>query len=97
MIRQLLKQRRQRQISDKLAAIEELLKHLEESDDSLYSGYSVIELIQRVEAAKSKLQSDDLTASRDLWPLLVPTGPLQETAIDNGWADQFLIIANRLD
>ncbi|MBT8096749.1 MAG: hypothetical protein HKN35_06215 [Woeseia sp.] len=96
MIRKWLKQRRDRGITEKLEAIDDLLKLLAKSTDSSYSGLSVAELVERVESTRKKLKGGDSKANKALWSLFVPTGPLQETAIDNGWGDEFLIIASKL-
>ena len=96
MIRQWLKRRRDREIAEKLEAINELLRLLTNSSDSSYSGLPIADLVETVETTKRKLLDGDSRATEALWSLFVPTGPLQETAIDNGWGDEFLIIANKL-
>lgn len=96
MIRRWLKQRRDREIAEKLEAIDDLLTLLSKSFDSPYSGLPVADLVVRVESTKRKLQDGDIKATKALGSLFVPTGPLQETAIDNGWGDEFLIIASKL-
>lgn len=96
MIRRWLRQRKDREIAEKLEAIDDLLKLLAKSTDSSYSGFSVEQLFERVESAREEIKGGNRKANKALWSLFVPTGPLQETAIDNGWADEFLIIASKL-
>lgn len=96
MIQRWLKQKRDREIVEKLEAIDYLFRLLAESTDSSYSGLSIAELVEKVESARENLKCGDRKANKALWALFVPTGPLQETAIDNGWGDQFLVIASKL-
>jgi len=83
-------------LAEKLEATDDLLKLLTNSADSSYSGFSVAELVEKVESVREDLKCGDRKANKALWALFVPTGPLQETAIDNGWADKFLVIASKL-
>ena len=96
MIRRWLRQWKDREIAEKIEAIDDLLKLLAKSTDSSYSGFTVEQLVERVESTREELEGGNRKANMALWPLFVPTGPLQETAIDNDWADEYLIIASKL-
>ncbi|MDX1516165.1 MAG: hypothetical protein R3288_04965 [Woeseiaceae bacterium] len=87
---------REKRRLEKLEAFDELLSHLARSDDSCYSGMTVSELKESVAAARRKFEAGDRMGIEDMRRLMVPTGPLQETSIDNGWGDEFLLIADKL-
>ena len=78
------------------AALLELSRQLSESDDSNWASSSVAEVQADVDALllKNALTHSDEAALRFL---LLPTGSLQEIAIDNGWGDLFCEFANAIE
>lgn len=91
-----LRKRRESPKREKLAAIDDLLRLLGGSDDSGFAVATVGEITAHVVSARNKLAIGDATGNKEIRGLLAPTGALQDTAIDNGWGDQFIDLANRL-
>ena len=78
-------------------ALEKTLTHLRTSGSSVYSHLSVEQIVQEIETQLAKIQNSQ---APDLWQLgllYAPTGALQDTAIDNGWGDEFLVLASIVD
>jgi len=90
------KDRRDARRRAKLTAIDELIGLLNGSEDSAYAGVPVAELIELVTTARRKIDAGDSTGDQEIRDLFVPTGTLQDTAIDNGWGDRFIELAGRL-
>lgn len=80
-----------------IAALDEILSQLETSSDSSYSTKTVQELKREISEIKKCISLEEPIAAARLSLLLAPTGCLQETAIDNGWGDVFLKVADVLD
>lgn len=76
----------------------ELRGHLETSAASEWSAATPAEVMALVDRQVTALLSDARLPERDsLRVLLLPTGDLQEIALDAGWGDAYLDLANRLD
>lgn len=58
---------------------------------------SVEEMIHELESIVSSLKTLQLVDVQQLGFLFAPTGAIQETAIDNGWGDDFLRLAALVD
>jgi hypothetical protein len=43
------------------------------------------------------IESGDLPPQLDLAVLFAPTGPMQEVSLSSGWANEFLVVADRFD
>ena len=80
-----------------IEALQKILAFLKTSTDSLYAGQSIQELKCEVEALRDELTSSKPVDKKKLAHLIAPTGPLQDTAIDNGWGNEFMRIAEQLD
>ena len=78
-------------------ALGEVLARLEYSSDTLFPSLSVQELTDIVKLMKETVCAGNPLESSPLLGLLAPTGSLQETAIENGWGDAFLKLADKLD
>lgn len=78
-------------------ALNEFLVLLKSSSDATFAGKTVKELKREVEAIKDDINLGRPVDKKQLGSLVAPTGSLQETAIDNGWSEAFLRIANQLD
>lgn len=92
-----LKRKKVRKDEELLLVLQELVTLLENSDESLYSGLKPEEIIALIDRECNKLRSGEKLNYKELNALFVPTGPLQETSIDNGWGDSFIELANRYD
>ena len=55
------------------------------------------EMIRELRDLAERLGRGDASALGELDLLFLPTGPLQEVSISNGWADRFLVLAGRFD
>lgn len=86
-----------RDLSADLAALDEILTLLETSTDALYAAHSVQEIRSSVETAVKSINLGKPVA--DMWfsMLIAPTSSLQEIAIENCWADDFIRISDVLD
>lgn len=82
--------------TERLAALDEMLLLLAKSHDSDYSGMTVKQLRDAVQECRTRIQSNDRSGIVEMRRLMVVTGPLQETAIDNGWGDEFLYLADKI-
>ena len=90
------KDRRESRKRAKLTAIDELIGLLNGSEDSAFAVVPVAELIELVTTARRKIDSGESAGDQEIRDLFVPTGALQDTAIDNGWGDRFIELAGRL-
>ena len=77
--------------------LRECLDHLAESTDSGWSTGTVAALQESLRQMLA--QSERHAPANPGWLeiLFAPTGDLQETAIDNGWGDEFLDLAARFE
>jgi hypothetical protein len=80
-----------------ISALEEILVHLRNSESSDYSHTPVEVIIQKLEAEVAKGNNSQPMDTKLLEFLFAPTGPIQETAIDNGWGNEYLRISNVVD
>ena len=86
-----------RRTQELIAVLSECLAHLESSEDSAYAGDSADDLARMLRDAIAQLERGEPIEKSDLKLLFAPTGPLQETAIDNGWGDEFVALSARFD
>ena len=68
----------------------EVRRLLATSEEGCWSGLSVAELIMDVDCLLRELDEGKLLNKELLGELTLPTCPLQEVAIANGWGDQYL-------
>lgn len=83
-----------------ISVLEKTIELLEKSEDSVWANYTV-------EEAKEILQTEleNYQRTREISSsgkarisfLFLPTSALQDIAIDNGWGDEYLQIANIID
>lgn len=59
----------------------------------LDSGHAASE----IDGILTELASDRELPERALASILLPTGPMQELAIESGWGDEFVDLATRID
>jgi hypothetical protein len=55
------------------------------------------ELLEDLRDHARRLRTGDAARLRELRVLFLPTGPLQDIAIDSGWHDEYLVLARRAD
>ena len=58
---------------------------------------SVIEIIAKLESIVLRVKDTQVVDVTRLGFLYAPTGVIQDTAIDNGWGEEFLRIAEIID
>ena len=85
------------EIDNLVLALEKTLSLLRESESSAWAGLSVEEVIRQLEDELDKARNSQPTDLKRLGFLFAPTGALQETSIDNGWANEFLEISKTID
>jgi hypothetical protein len=77
--------------------LKECLAFTRKSEDSVYTGIGASEIVQTLQRAIARLERGKRINKLKLSFLFLPTGDLQETAIDNGWGDEFLDLSDRFD
>ena len=77
--------------------LQETILFLQNSQSSDWASMSVEEIIQELESMLASLKNAQFVDIQHLGFLFAPTGAIQETAIDNGWGDDFLRIASIVD
>lgn len=80
-----------------LTALEETVAFLRNSQSSNWASMSIDEMIQELESEVAKGQNAQLIDIGLLGSLFAPTGPIQETSLDNGWENEFLRLATVVD
>ena len=85
------------EIDNLVLALEKTLSLLRESESSAWAGLSIEEVIHQIEEELDKARNSQPTDLKRLGFLFAPTGALQETSIDNGWANEFLEISKTID
>ena len=65
--------------------------------DPTYSAHTRKEILKLLIGSKAQGEMELTTISDDAKLLFLPTGPLQELAIENGWGEKFLVLASQLD
>jgi hypothetical protein len=55
------------------------------------------ELLEDLREHARRLREGDTSRLRELRVLFLPTGPLQDIAIDSGWVDQYMNLSSRFD
>lgn len=68
-----------------------------QSDDSDWSCMNARDIRARLDHEIQRLDDSLPVDIDELRFLFVVTGPLQETSMSNGWADEFLMLADRFD
>ena len=69
----------------------------EASEDATYCPIGTAEIVASLNRAIESLERGMEVNRDELKLLFAPTGALQETAIDNGWGDEFLSLSERFD
>lgn len=80
-----------------LDVLRETLRHIEASEDSVWSELDVKEIAHKLSVAIEKLEHGKSPSKTGLSYLFLPTAPLQETAMENGWAEEYMELSSRFD
>lgn len=80
-----------------LATLKRALELVNASRNSAWAGGRVQQFAAELEAVIAALESQRAFDRDELRVLFAPTGPLQELSLDNGWGDEFLSLAERVD
>lgn len=80
-----------------VTTLEETISFLQSSQSSVYADIPIEEIIEKLKSEVAKVKSSKPIDAKQLRLLFAPTGAIQDTAIDNGWGDEFLKIANIID
>ena len=75
----------------------QITEQLSKSNDSEWSGLKIDEINSMISIEINKLKLGKKVDISRLKSFFVPTGPIQEISIDNGWGDIFISLANRFD
>ena len=67
------------------------------SEDSEWSCMDTKDILKRIDHASQRWEQSLSVEIDELRFLFLPTGPLQETSMSNGWADEFLVLAESFD
>jgi hypothetical protein len=78
-------------------ALRRTLALVEASQTSAYAPQTAEDIAHELGAALAALASGERVDRFRLKVLFAPTGVIQETAIDNGWGEEFLWLSERLD
>lgn len=68
-----------------------------ESEDSVWSCMDDEEIYHRLNDAIELLKENRSNDALELHLLFAPTGPLQETSIQNDWSEEYLVPAEQFD
>ncbi len=74
----------------------EVRRLLLQSKDSVWTYYTVSDMLAFVDEQNASLEDSQTYRKTDLELFFAPTGALQDTAIDNGWGDQFLHLSAKV-
>jgi hypothetical protein len=85
------------EIEKLIRALEVTVEYLQRSQSSDWASMSVDEIIQELGSLIAKAKDSQQIDTNLLGFLFGPTGPIQETSIDNGWGDEFLKISEVVD
>lgn len=80
-----------------VAALLRTLELVESSRTSAYAHDTVEDIAQRLRTAVTALESGGPVDRSGLGLLFAPTGSIQDTSIDNGWAEEFLAVSGVID
>jgi len=65
--------------------------------DAIYSNTTRNEIEIKLSNYLDIIKNDGILPTQEIQILFAPTGCICETALDNGWGDEYFAIANRID
>ena len=77
-----------------LEGIEALLS---DSEDSIWSDMENVKVLSIIRNSITSLKASHKAKVAKLYYLFLPTGPLQEISMANGWSDEYLVLAEKFD
>ena len=84
-----------------LARLRSILVRLSElcadSDDSDWSDASAKEITETLQEQIKRIDEGKKVSIKTISYLMLPAGPLQDTSIDNDWAQEFLQLSEEFD
>lgn len=85
------------EVAELISVLRRTIVLLQNSQTSAWAGISVDEIVQELEIEITRAKCAVPIDANQLKLLYAPTGAIQETAIDNGWGDEFLRLADVVD
>ncbi len=76
---------------------EEVLTYLAKSEDSIWSDMEVEDTVKLIKKQLHLLKSSGKVNVSKLNYLFLPTAPLQEIAMENGWVNEYSRLAAKFD
>ena len=80
-----------------VSILEEIEAFLDGSEDSIWSGMENVKVLSIIRSSITSLKESRKAKVAKLYYLFLPTGPLQEISMANGWSDEYLVLAERFD
>ena len=77
--------------------LQEVYEYVKQSEDSIWSDMDTKEIKNKLLSADSVLSKGKSPSTFSLKYLFAPTGPLQETAIENDWVEEYMVLAEKFD
>lgn len=86
-------------MADVIKVLEKIKEIIENYQiDLSYSTYrSEEELVNELDLYIFKLKANDFSCNKEISLLFAPTGDLQEIAIDSGWSEEYMELAEIID
>lgn len=80
-----------------VSILEEIEAFLNDSEDSIWSDMENVKVLSIIRNSITSLKTSSKAKVGKLHYLFLPTGPLQEISMANGWSDEYLVLAERFD
>ncbi|WP_444905615.1 hypothetical protein ACJJIR_12630 [Microbulbifer sp. SSSA008] len=97
MIKLFAKKKDHALLDEMLYVLKETLRLAKISEDSIWSDMDVEEISGMLSKAVEKIEAGKSPSMFKLKYLFAPTGPIQETSMENGWSDLYLELSERFD
>ena len=80
-----------------VSILEEVESFLDGSEDSIWSDMENVKVLSIIRNSITSLKTSRKAKLAKLYYLFLPTGPLQEISMANGWSGEYLVIAEKFD
>ena len=80
-----------------VSILEDVEALLNDSEDSIWSDMENVKVLSIIRNSIASLKAARKAKIAKLYYLFLPTGPLQEISMANGWSDEYLVLAERFD
>ncbi|MFI4862331.1 MAG: hypothetical protein ACIAXF_16825 [Phycisphaerales bacterium JB063] len=70
---------------------------LQASKESFWAGLPLAQIIDEIDRTIAQLKDGESIDKKRLEQLFAPTGSIQDISVDNGWGDEFLDLAAKVD